>query len=75
MKLTDELIRKLAIIAGITTGVLFFLSMISAIEYPAAFKYLALAMIIFAIAFLVLRSAFNYRNTFSVKDRRNPKKG
>ena len=69
MKFTDETIRKLAIGTGIATAVCFILSMVSAIEFPGAFKYLAIAMIIFAIAFLVLRSAFNYRNTFKVKKR------
>lgn len=71
VKLSDEAIRKLAIVSGIITAVLFILSMIAAIEFPGGFKYLAIAMIIFAIAFLVLRSAFNYRDTFKVKDR-NP---
>lgn len=67
MKISDEMIRKLAIGAGITTGVLFILSMIAAVEFHAAFKYLAIAMIVFAVAFLVLRSAHNYRHTFKVK--------
>lgn len=67
MKISDEMIRKLAIGTGIITGVLFILSMIAAIEFFGAFKYLAIAMIIFAVAFLVLRSAHNYRTTFKVK--------
>lgn len=67
MKLSDGMIRKLAIGTGIITAILFVLSMIAAIEFYRAFKYLAIAMIIFAVAFLVLRSAHNYRNTFKVK--------
>ena len=67
MKISDEMIRKLAIGTGIATSVLFILSMIAAVEFPAVFKYLAIAMIVFALAFLVLRSAHNYRNTFKIK--------
>ena len=70
MKLSDDLIRKLAIGAGIATAIVFIMSMVAAIEFPGLFKYLAIVMILFAVIFLVLRSAYNYRNTFKIKERK-----
>ena len=69
MKITDDLLRKLALGTGILTGILFILSLIAVIEFPAIFKYLAIAMIVLAVIFLVLRSAYNYRNTFKPRKR------
>lgn len=70
MKFSDELLRKLAIGSGILSGLFFIASLIALIEIPSLFKYLALAMILMALIFLVFRSAYNYRNTFKVKDKR-----
>ncbi len=70
MNLSDEFIRKMAIVSGITTAVLFILSLIAAIELPGMFIYLAIGMILCAIVFLVARSAFNYRETFKIKERK-----
>jgi hypothetical protein len=70
MKFSDELIRKGAIVSGLVTAVLFILSLVAAIELPGMFIYLAIGMIVFAIIFMVLRSAFNYRDTFKIKERK-----
>lgn len=70
MKFSDELIRKLTIIFGFSAGVVFIISLVALIEFQGIFKYLAIAMIVFGILFFVFRSAYNYRETFKVKERK-----
>lgn len=65
----DRIYRNAMLALGIITTVLFLLSLVALIEFPGIFKILAIAMIISALAFLVLRSVYNYRNTFRVKNR------
>jgi uncharacterized membrane protein len=65
----DRVYRNVMLVMGIITTVLFLLSLVAMIEFPGSFKFLALAMVISAVAFLVLRSVYNYRNTFRVKNR------
>jgi uncharacterized membrane protein (DUF2068 family) len=66
----DKLLRYIAIVSGITSGVLFLFSLVALIEFPGLFKWSALLMILTGIAFFLLRSLFKYRNTFRVKDRK-----
>jgi multisubunit Na+/H+ antiporter MnhB subunit len=66
----DIILRRVALISGAVTAVLFIVSLIAFIEFPSLFKPLAWGMIAAAIVFLVFRSAFNYRNTFKVKSKK-----
>lgn len=63
----DKLYRRIALIFGAATGLLFVLSLIAYIEFPRLFTPLAMGMVGTALVFLVFRSAFKYRNTFKVK--------
>lgn len=60
------------LVVGILTSILFIVSLIALIEFPGAFKALAIAMIFCAAIFLVLRSVHKYRSTFRVKDKKKP---
>jgi hypothetical protein len=55
------------LIAGILTAILFIISLIAMIEFPDAFKALAFGMLGAALAFLLLRTIYNFRKTFRVK--------
>ena len=63
----DRIYRNLMLANGITTAVLFILSLVAAIEFPGAFKYFAIGMLCFAVIFLILRSVHKYRSTFKVR--------
>ena len=66
----DLIYRNAMLVLGILTSLLFILSLISLIEFPGMFPYLAIGMVATALAFLVLRSIFKYRDTFRVKSRK-----
>lgn len=63
----DRAYRNAMLILGVLTALLFIVSLISLIEFPDAFLYLAIGMVVTAVAFLLLRSIFKYRDTFRVK--------
>jgi len=64
---TDRIYRNTMLGTGILTALLFLLSLISLVEFPGAFGALAIGMIGCAIAFLLLRTIYRYRNTFRVR--------
>lgn len=63
----DRIYRNVMLGLGSITTVLFVLSLIASIEFPGAFKYLAIGMLGFAALFLVFRSVYKYRTTFKVR--------
>ncbi len=65
----DNLFRTLMLVTGIIMTILFLLSLVSMVEFPGMFKYLALGMVICGIGFFILRSIYSYRMTFRIKEK------
>ncbi len=65
----DRLYRYAMLVAGILAALLFLLSLVAMIEFPGAFKYLAIGMIVIAAVFLVLRTIYHFRDTFKIKQK------
>lgn len=68
----DRIYRNVMLSMGSITAVLFVLSLIASIEFPSAFKFFAIGMLLFAALFLILRSAYKYRTTFKVRIKKRP---
>lgn len=65
----DRMYRNAMLSVGILAAVLFLLSLVAMIEFPGAFKYLAIGMVLTAVGFLVLRTIYNFRDTFRVRQK------
>ncbi|MBN1133183.1 MAG: hypothetical protein JXA39_08945 [Bacteroidales bacterium] len=63
-------LKTAMLICGSVSAIAFIVSLVSYINWPELFLPFALTMIGFAIAFFILRSIFNYRETFSIKERK-----
>lgn len=66
----DRLYRYAMLTMGVLAAVLFLFSLVAMVEFPGAFKYLAIGMILTAAGFLVLRTIYHFRNTFRVKKKK-----
>ena len=65
----DRTYRYAMLATGILAAMLFLLSLVAMVEFPGAFTYLAIGMIVIAAIFLVLRSIYHFRDTFRVKQK------
>ncbi len=63
----SEILKKAVLISGAVSAASFILSLIAYINWPRLFLPLAIAMACFAVVFLILRSIYNYRETFRVR--------
>lgn len=66
----DRLYRYVMLSMGILAAVLFLVSLVAMAEFPGAFKYLAIGMVLTAVAFLVLRTIYHFRDTFRVRQKK-----
>lgn len=65
----DRIYRYAMLTMGLLAAALFLFSLVAMIEFPGAFKYLAIAMVLTAAGFLVLRTIYHFRDTFRVKQK------
>jgi len=66
----DKQYRVFMLIMGVFAALFFLTSLISLIEFPAYFRYFALAMLVCTVVFFILRAIYNFRNTFRVKEKK-----
>ncbi|HKK62029.1 MAG TPA: hypothetical protein VJ951_05685 [Bacteroidales bacterium] len=66
----DRIYRNSMLILGILTTIFFIVSLVAAIEFPGAFGWLSVMMLLTAAAFLILRSVHKFRSTFRVNDKK-----
>ena len=66
----DRMYRNAMLISGIATALMFLFSLIAMIEFPGAFKFIALGMVGMAVVFFLLRTVYHYRSTFKVKEKK-----
>lgn len=67
-KKLDNLYKKSMLSLGIITAIIFLFSIVSMVEFPNLFMPLAIAMIVLAIAFLLVRLIYNFRKNYKVKE-------
>lgn len=70
----DRFYRYAMLVAGILAAFLFLLSLVAMIEFPGAFNYMAIGMIVIAVLFLVLRTIYHFRDTFKIKQKKTTRK-
>ena len=66
----DRMYRNTMLVSGIVTAVLFLLSLVAMIEFPGAFRFIAVGVVGMAVVFFLLRTVYHYRSTFRAKKKK-----